>query len=589
MSNKSEVDPMTLAVLRNALYAINHEMGVIVLRSARSPLINQIHDFSMAIFNEEGRMMVQVESLPIHVAGSHLQMLAVRETYGDDIYEGDVITFNDMYYKGLGAGSHVGDWAFMRPVFYKGKLAMWAYCRAHQMDPGGAIPVGFDPRAYDIHAEGILIPPLKLYEKGKPKDDIFRFIASNVRRPDWQRQDVNAIIGALKVCERRIVELFDKYGEEKVRDCFEVMIEGSEKAMRDEIEKIPDGLYTGTNTVDNDGNTPEPVRANVTIKVQGRDLIADFTGSDKQRKYINSPLMNTLATVYYSVFVTIAPHLMHNEGCYRPIQVIAPKGTWVNPTYPATVNGCTNVSSSSIANAIFMALAKAVPEKTCAMWAAESSGIISGYDPRIGNDLYLCIDFGYNGGEGAKVGYDGFHHLSPLECGGVILKETVEMKEINYPWLHSRYELWTDSAGAGKWRGGLGVIEARMNLGSDPTYESNVGSNAKPTSQPLGHSGGRPAALTEYYVVRKESGERVSLDSNFGIQVSQGDIIEVRSSGGGGVGNPRERDIEKVKYDVENGYVSIKSAREDYGVVIDSKTFEIDHEATGKLRKTENA
>lgn len=573
-----DVNPLDVAIIRHRLMSIAREMGAVVLRTAQTQIINECHDFSTAIFDAKGRLMSQVEDLPIHVAGNFFMARAIIESYApEDIYPEDVFLVSDPYT--MHAGAHLPDWTMLRPIFYKGNLTFWAMCRAHMMDPGGIMPFGFDPSAYDIYAEALIIPPLKLYEKGELNRELYKLLLRNSRFPKNLRVDTMAMHGSLKLCEKRIGELMDKYGVEKLTACLEYAIKSTENAVREEIKKMPDGIYQGHVIADNDGFTEEPINLWCKITIKDDKMVIDFTGSDKQRRFVNSPLANTYAATFIAIFSSIDPHIIHNEGSYRPVEIIAPEGTVVNPSPPATVGCCTISLATPITEVVMDALAKAIPEKVSAGWCREFSLVITGRNPETG-EIYAGVDFCTNGGSGAIWGYDGWPHIGPVNGGGALIKPPVEMAEIIQPWLITEYTLLEDSAGAGKYRGGLGVRHQVVNQGIESLLILVGDDHSK--SPPFGHSGGKSGKRSKIIVKRGE--EELIVPTKKWFPLLPGDIIVTEATGGGGVGDPLERSIDLVREDVINGYISGESAKKDYGIVIDPKTFEVDLEGSKKLK-----
>jgi N-methylhydantoinase B len=575
--SSNKIDPMTLSIVNSAFVNIADQMAEVIQKTATSFILCEILDFCSALLDRKGRIIVQSErGLPLHVASSELQLKCALDVFGDEFYPGDIILQNDPY---TAAGNHLPDWTMIRPIFVEDELTFFALCKGHQMDTKGAYPGGYFPGGYDIHSEGLIIPPTKIYLKGE-KQNVYDFILHNVRWPESVKIDNMAMIAALKIAEQRIRELCTKYGKSTILSIADTLMEESEKAVRNEIKQIPDGNYEGESAVDRDGSGNEDVHVRVTLRVRGDELIVDFSRSDKQVTFVNSPIGCTYSSTYMAILPIFDSDIIKNHGALKPIKIIAPKGSVVNPEFPATIGACGCFTATTIIEAIQMALGKVVPEKVSAPWCPSFTMVTFGDDPRTG-ETYWMVTFQNDGGGGAIEGYDGCHHISPVVCGGNILKCPVELAEIKWPWQILKYELLTDSGGAGKFRGGLGIYWEAVNKGGKAFGETGAMSGEK--LAPFGLNGGKPGILSKIYIKRKGKEEPAHTMSLFPIQ--PGDVLVTVSSGGGGVGDPYQRPIEKVKEDVLNGYVSIKKAREDYGVVLDSETLEINEEATKKLRE----
>ncbi|MBI3091709.1 MAG: hydantoinase B/oxoprolinase family protein [Candidatus Tectomicrobia bacterium] len=577
------VDPLSVAVIQNRLLSITEEMGVVLLRTTRSQILNECHDFSTAIFNQHGELLAQAEDVPIHVAGNHFMARAILKSFSaEEIAAGDIYLMNDPY--SHNAGAHLQDWTFFRPVFHEGKPVFWVMCRAHQMDEGGSMPMGFNPLAYDIIAEGLRIPPIKLHEKDQPIRSVVDLILQNVRFPAELRADLLAFAGCLKLGEQRLHEVIEKYGYPLLAASVDAAMESSEKAMRAEIARIPNGVYEDEVYADHDGATDQTVRVRCRITVEDESMCVDFTGSEAQRRFINSPLPNTYAGAFIGIFTSVTPDIIHNEGCYRPVTIVAPEGSVVNPVYPATTGCCTLVLGCHIIDVVMKTLGQAIPRQVSAGWASHFTINLSGRRPESG-ELYANVNFCGNGGSGAIWGYDGWPHIAPVNCSGGIIKASIEMLEMRNPWQVREYALRTDSAGAGTYRGGLGVSLRFVNHGYDSHFIL-LGDDHS-AAPPFGQDGGKPATRSRCWIERGD--ERLPVRTKQHYVVQPGDHIVTETTGGGGVGDPLARPAALVREDVVNGYVSVERARSDYGVALDTATLALDEAATARLRGRERA
>ena len=551
-------------------------MAEVIQKTATSFILCEILDFCSCILDRQGRIVTQSElGLPLHVASSELQLKCALDTFGDNFYPGDVILQNDPY---SAAGNHLPDWTMIRPIFIDDKLTYFALCKGHQMDTKGAYPGGYFPGAHDIHSEGLLIPPTKIYERDT-KQPVYDFILHNIRWPESVRIDNMAMIAALKIADKNTQALCAKYGKEVVIGVADFLLNESERAVREEIRGLSDGEYEGTSIVDRDGSGNENVRVSVVLRICDDQIEVDFSKSDAEVTFVNSPIGCTHSATYMAILPIFDSNIIKNHGALAPIKIVAPEGSVVNPRFPATIGACGCFTATTIIEAIYMALGKVAPDKAPAAWCPSFSMVTFGEDPNSEED-YWMVTFQNDGGGGAVDGFDGCHHVAPVVCGGNIFKCPVELAEIKWPWRTLKYELRTDSGGAGKYRGGLGIAWEAVNEGGKGMAET--GAMSGENSAPFGQNGGKEGTISEIYVVR--NGEKAPIHTMALFPIEPGDLVGTNSSGGGGVGNPFERSMDNVKEDVLNGFVSIDNAREDYGVVIDPETFSVDEEATRRLR-----
>jgi N-methylhydantoinase B len=570
------VDPLTKAVVSNAFVHIANE-GVDVLdKTAISPILNEAQDRCLAITDAKARLISMCESgLPLHVASGEFPIKAAIDKFGSDFQPGDVILQNDPY---TGGGNHLPDWTFIIPIFVENKLSFFTMVRGHQQDTKGAYPGGYFPDGYDVQSEGLLIPPTKVFRKGE-KQEVYDFILHNVRWPEIVRIDNLAMIGGLTKVEQRVIELCKRYGRTTVLTCIDSVITDTEKAVRAQIRQWPEGTYEGESLVDRDGSGHESPTVRVAVTIKGDEITVDFSKTDKQVSFVNTPFATTYAMTLLAVIPRFDPNSPINHGKIAPVRVVAPKGTIVNPEYPATIGACAVFCGNTIIEAIQMALGKAIPDKVDEMWAPSMEFLAFGHDPRT-NEPYWMLNFQNDGGTGAIEGADGIHGASLASGGGLMRSLPVEIAEIQFPWHTLKWELVTDSAGAGKYRGGLGTLFVTRNEGSDATVET--GASSGENHAPFGQKGGKGGTRARIWVIRDGKEERVPTMALF--PGKAGEVFGSIASGGGGHGDPFERPIEKVREDVRNEFVSLERARRDYGVVIDPGTFEVDIEATSKLR-----
>jgi N-methylhydantoinase B len=579
--SKTTVDPTTVATVWHSMQTICREMRHIIDRTAQNYLIGQLHDVSVGIWAATGSTIAVPVGLPVQFLGTHFAVKSLVEKFAGNLSPGDLILTNDPYHGGHNC--HLPDWGFFRPIFYKGELLFFTLARAHQQDTGGSFPGGYFPNGYDIHAEGICIPPTKVFDAGKERTDLLELIWNNVRWPEGVRIDNYAMIAASKMGEQRIVALLDKYGKNTVMECVDQMIKRTERAVREEIRKIPDGVYHGEAATDDDGTElDEPVWVRAAVTIEGDRMTIDLSESDKQRRgFVNSVYAATYGNAIAAVCLVLDPALAdyHNEGTMRPLRIIAPPGSVVNCQYPATVGASPVNVGIQIMEAVLEALSKARPDRAVAAWGKHRGDYVFAVDPRTG-ERYVRTSFDYDGSGGAVWGHDGYQGVSTLTALGAVNRGDVEEMEIRIPWRMLRYELVPDFTGAGRWRGGAGIHWEAVNEGSDGGIAT--GSSDGDEVLGFGAAGGHPSPPCRTYIRR--GGEEIRLKPHRLVDIKTGDVVVKLSSGGGGVGDPAERDPGPVREDVENGVVSLNAARETYKVVIDPTTLEIDYVATKELR-----
>jgi N-methylhydantoinase B len=575
-----QVDPITLSTVWHAFQSIGREMRHVIDRTAQNYLIAQLHDMAAGIWDVNGRTIAVPEGPTSMFLSQGFTVKYIMERMGDSLRPGDVILSNDPY---KGYCNHLPDWGFFRPVFYKDELLFVVLTRGHQLDTGGAFPGGYFPNGYDIHAEGLMIPPIKIYDAGVERADVLELIWNNVRWPEGVKIDNYALMAALKVADNRIVSLLDKYGRDTILDSVDEMLERTERSVRAQISAIPDGVYSGESATDDDGTTlDENVWVRVDAIVKGDELTLDFSRSDGLRKgFVNCTYSSTYSRAVAGSFLFFDSALaeFHNEGSMMPITVVAPEGTVVNATYPATVGGSPVNVGTQVLEATCDALSKAMPEKSVAGWGRRRGHYIAGIDPRSG-ERYVQTTTDADGGAGAVWGYDGYEGALGMSGLGSINRGSVEEIEIRFPWRTVRWHFVPDLSGAGRWRGGNGMLWEVENIGGD--VGAATGSSDGDLTQPPGAAGGEPGPLSKMYIRRGD--EVVPARTHRMIQVKHGEILGKVSGGGGGVGNPAARDPSRVLRDVVNGVTTIDYARKTYKVAIDPATMTVDEAGTAALR-----
>ena len=572
-------DRIKVSVIGNRLDAISKEIGQTMLRTSRSPIFSEARDFVTAIFDADCRLVAQTAYIPVLMGALPYALRSIAGTFAGDIEDGDVFILNDPYR----GNNHPPDITVAKPVFHQGRVAFWSVSKGHHADVGGGGVAGYNPAAKVVWEEGIRIPPAKLYIAGQPNRALWDTILLNVHLPFLVEGDLQCQVGAVTIGERSLKALLSKYGLATLNAAIDAIFDASEQQMRDAIRRVPDGVYTAERLMDHDGVVKDrmiPIR--VTLKVHRGSITFDFTGSAPQAAgYINSTLPNTASSAYLALFMSVGSEIRFNEGALRALKVIAPEGTVVNPKEPAAVTGCTIATAQAIIEAVWLALAQAVPDRVDACWARWCAPATMGFNPRTGRP-FGDIHFMCKGGGGASLGRDGWNHLGTVVCAGGLRAPDPELHELVDPFTVLQYEFWPDSAGAGEWRGGMGTIY-RWRVDTNGIPAANFGGGVRDVTAPFGLEGGRSAP--HHRLRLHKGGEVIQVDAESFYALDEGDVFEIHESGGGGYGDPFRRPVAKVQQDVRDGLVSVDHARTEYGVVIDPRTLEVDAARTRSLRK----
>ena len=545
----ADADPITLAVVEHRLESIAQEMTEAMLRTAMSQILNSSRDFSTAILDNECQLVAQGEGIPVHISALPVAGAAVRDYFGDDIHDGDLFILNDPYF----GGSHLPDITIIRPVFHQGRLLFYGVNRAHHSDVGGGTHGGYNPGANEIFQEGLRIPPLKLYDKGIPRYDLLQMMSANVRQSENFLGDLNAQIGSVMLAGRRISDLLAEYGPDRLMAVVSEILAATERQVRQFISGWPDGVYRGESFVDDDGFDSKlvPIRAKVTIA--GDSMTIDLSDSSPQVEgFINSAYANTRSLAHAAIMYLAPMDVARNEGSMRPVQIIAPRGLVVNANPPAPVCMSTNHCAEEVVEAVFKALAPAIPAAVSAGFSRRLRYAITGHDPRTGRQ-FIWHFFLARGGGGASEGFDGWSNVGEVNVAGGIRSPSIEVTEERFPFFIERHELRPDSGGVGAWRGGLGAVCDLVYEGEGPALLNTAGDGI--VVPPFGLFGATDG-LPHHYKIVNNGTERVLGSKEVGVVVNPGDHIVCLSSGGGGYGLAEERDGEAAAWDLKNGYVT---------------------------------
>ena len=573
-----KVDPITLEIMRNAFQSIADEMTAALVRTAYSTNIKDRRDCSCALLTTKGDVVAQTElGTPFHLGVMPAAVSVILQQCPlNQLEPGDVVISNVPYPMGPG---HLSDVTIMTPIFYRKKLVALAANQAHQVDVGGYAPGSMPFGVTEIYQEGLQIPPIKLMKQNRMDEEILNLIMQNVRTRKVTQGDIMAQVAANNVAGQRLHELFDKYGTDQLLLYMKELLDYAERSMRAGIKKIPEGTYSFEDYVEGDGITEDLVKIKATITVGKDRIVVDFAGTDKQAKGpINTRISAPQACVYYVMKCIIDPDLPTNSGAYRAIEVKAEEGSLVQAKYPAAVCNANIITDQRLVDVLLGALLQAVPDRIVAACSGEMNLInMGGFHPKTG-EYYNYVET-YGGGQGAARYQDGMDAVQTHMTN--TRNAPVEIIEATYPFQITRYGLVPNSEGAGKFRGGLGMTREIIMLGDETTCSLSAD---RRQIGPWGVFGGRCGGRSDCVVV-SANGKKTQLPSKITTTLVKGDKVILVTPGGGGWEDPLKRDPEAVRRDVEKEYISIERACEEYGVVIDRRTRQVDQAATRKRRK----
>lgn len=566
-------DPVRLELVKNAIGSIVDEMVLTVIRIAYSSIMRDTMDLSSAFCDRQGRMIAQGLSVALHLGSIPDAMDRVREKYADSLQPGDIVVLNDPYQGGM----HLPDIFMFKPVFVAERLLGYAVVVAHHNDMGGRVPGSSAADSTEIFQEGLRIPVLKLYERGKVNQTLMDLIAINVRIPDVVLGDLQAQVAACGIAERGMNELAARYGVDQLERHFDELLDYSEREARRTVRSIPSGTYRFVDYLDDDGvHMDQPVKIAVAVHVDGDELTVDLEGTSPQvRGAINSTLSFAKSAVYFAVRSVMDSDAPNNSGFFRPIHVKAPLGCLVNPRPPAAV-AARGISGFRLIDAMFGALAQAIPERVRAAGEGGTTSYSFGcYDAEGRFSLFREAIMGAWGGGCRREGIDGI-----ANGAANISNAPIEMVENQAPIRVERYELVPDSGGPGQWRGGMSVLRQLRFLGERATLQLR---SDRRRHSPYGLMGGRDGAVSNNLL--GDSASWTQLPTKFTRPLAKGQAMRHTTAGAGGYGDPLRRDPELVLADVIDGKVTVEGAQRDYGVVVLRSPWRIGAAATAALRK----
>ena len=566
------IDPVEIEVIRNGLVASADEMFNMVMRTAYGSIIYEVKDFGVIYTDEVGRVYAQsaghwgfMGSLPFGIKS------CLKEV--GDFEEGDAIINNNPYTN----GTHLPDAGIYLPVFYKGEHVAFTACMAHLSDVGGTAPGGWNTDSTEVVQEGLMLCNMKLFEKGKPNETIFKIIRNNVRTPDIVEGDLKAMIASCNIGNNRFVEICDKHGLENVRSGMNDVFERTDRHVRNELRKIPDGSYQSKIEISDDGvELGKPVKVQLKLTIKDDKMIVDTTGSSQATKGpVNCPYASSVASargIFKSIF---NPNEHANDGDFRAMDFIAPPGSSLHPQYPSPCD-----SYGHLLNCVMIvtanALGQVIPERLIAHWPISTAILLYGPDPKkkdrqffFGELIHFGMGARYTGDGESATAYIGLENTP------------VEVIETLYPLKVGQYTYHVDSGGAGKFRGGVGLVKDFIAT-ADEVFMTSI----LEVTPIWGIDGGKEGqrSFFEVQLGPEDKPEKFLKKVSLYGPYKKGGMVRVVTGGGGGRGSPLERDPKQVLEDVIRGFVSIKKAQEEYGVVINSEASTVEQEATARLR-----
>jgi N-methylhydantoinase B len=585
MVAKPTLDPVTFEVLKNSFITSVDQMGEQILRTCYSFVIYN-HDFSSALHDADGNSAAQGnQDIAVHVGTLHFTCKDVMRAFAGDMHPGDVYAINDPY----AGGTHFSDVRLIRPIFSNGKIIAFSQSNGHWSDVGGSVPGSFDVSARDMFREGLRITPVRLFDKGRFCSDVAHLIASNTRDPVSIIGDIHAQAQATQVCEREILRLVDKYGHDTVTTGLSEVQDYVERAMRQRIAALPDGEWETQDFIDRDPAGQEgliPIKVKLTIK--GDKVIYDFTGSHPTIGSIYNSAFGATFSAVAAGMKTFFPDLPLNSGFYRVFEIIAPEGSIVDAKWPVAVTGFL-MPFEKIMNAIYEIWSNILPHRALACAFNLEYLLTGGLDGRRADKpIFMFYDW-LPGGWGGRNGKDG-SNVTTACFGTGLMAQPVEGQERANPILTTEFEILTDSAGPGKWRGGVGARKTSLMLKAEKTVISYICDRERAVV--WGIEGGLPSIPHGLTLQRAGSDKEEWLGATFSdVPIGEGDSFSRPTAGGGGFGDPLQRDPALVLQDVIDDYVSIERAAKDYGVVIKAIDpeiceYEIDEAATNAERET---
>lgn len=578
METRTRTDQFTLNIVRNALISAAEEMFTVTARTAKSPIIYDVLDFSTAITDATAKVTAQATGIPLFIGVFDYTVHGLMKKFPpESLVEGDVILLNDPYM----SGTHLNDVGIIAPIFWKDKLVAFGAAKGHWLDIGGMAFGSWGPGRTEIYQEGIQMPPVKLFEGGKIDRDIVDILKENSRMPSFLVGDMEAEVAGLRVASRRVKRIIEKYGLETYQEACEKILSDGEKLARGRLTKLPHGRFEANDFLDEGGKNDEPLPIHVKVDITDKKFLVDFSGNSPQLPFsLNTTYPATVAAVRVVYMAMIDPHTRYNQGMVAPLEIIAPERTIFNAVKPAPVSVYWEALTYA-ADLVWKALAPAAKDRlTAGHFLSVVAEIIAGTNDKTGEPFALVEPNA--GGWGAGLDKDGESALVSF-ADGETFASSIEVIETRYPIIVDRYCLNSgDGVGHGKFRGGVGIIKDYRILNSSAEFTTDLN---RSKVVPWGMDGGR-GGTSNYMVILRDEKEidRVRKISSF--KLVKGDVVSIRTGAGGGWGDPRARDPAHVLRDVSEGLLTEREAKEIYHVQLTGSPPRVDAEATRKMRSS---
>lgn len=566
---RSKVDPFTLEIVKDSLVAIGDEMFIALAKTSMSPIIYEVLDYASGLTDAKGQLLTQGNGVTGFIGMLSDMVKQTLKKFGDGkLKEGDIIIINDSY---GGGGSHLSDVGLVMPIFYQGEIVAFSANKAHWTEVGGKDPGSFSNDATDIFQEGLQFPSVKLFNQGEINQAIVDIIEANVRFPELSLGDMWAQVAALKTGEKRVKELCEKHGKQLFLSSVDYLLDHGEQLARQELRKLPKGTFNAEGFIDDDGFGNGPFKIKVKVTITDDKFVADFRGSHPQVPGPVNCSYTALVSAVRTIFLAITnPSQDANDGVFRPLEVITDKASVLSAERPAPVSIYWE-SMLAGADLIWKALAPVVPHRLNAGHLLSVCSVVLSGLHQDTNEPFLIVEPSV-GGWGASEGQDGARGQFCIGDGETY-NVPVEVAETRYGIMVDEYSLHTDGAGAGEYMGGSGVIRSYKALSDNQMVSVTFGRNK---FVPWGIKDGKDGSPNEVYI-EKANGE---VDGPFGIYprypLNNGDVVKLVTATGGGYGDPFKRPADKVAKDVKNGYITAAQAEENYGVIVNEKTYAVE-------------
>jgi N-methylhydantoinase B len=567
MSQKPEIDMVTMSIIDSTMTSICREMGITLMKTSYSTIFNEALDFTCALAGPDGQMIAQAEFCPSMIGGVPLLVRScVMEIPLEEWSPGDVVVHNDPYRGGLHAPEHT----LIQPVFVDGELMAFSMTIGHLAEIGGMVPGAFAGEATEIFQEGIRVPPVFIKKGGEDVDEVWKLLLANVRTPRYNYGDLRALIAGTDVGVRQLANTIRKYGKESFRQNVANLLDYSESRMRAEIAAIPDGNYSFSDEVEDDGIEKKAYTINVTVHIYGDEAVVDYTGTSPQAKGpINATLGVSYSAAYNGMLHITDESIPTNSGCFRPIRVVSPPGTLLNVDYPAPEVGGNTETHCKIAGAVIGAMSAALPDRTMAAEGATHTNFVFGGTDEESGEAFVCYAIELSGWGGRNFA-DGNDATDSINGNCRVIP--VEVFETRFPLQCESFKLVEDSGGAGRHRGGLSTQRTLKGLDTEIIgSQMSDRHHNRPWGLFGGHSGGTAgtwhmAANTTEWRTIDVAFNKVSPSKWSNVPIGPGDRMRFQTPGGGGWGEPSERSQDRVREDLAEGYISPQQAREVYGL-----------------------